>query len=145
MGAEAELLLLAAARAQNVRTVVLPALAAGHIVLCDRFTDSTLAYQGQGRGLPLDILERINAFATGGLVPRRTLLLDLPPAEGLSRQAQEKQNRLDLETMDFHERVRAGYLEIARREPSRFVVIDASRSVAAVALDIQTAVCSLLP
>jgi dTMP kinase len=144
IGAEAELLLFAAARAQNVRSVVRPALEAGHVVLCDRYTDSTLAYQGYGRGLPADLLARVNAFATGGLVPDRTILLDLPPAEGLARQRAEEQNRLDRERMPFHERVREGFLAVAREEPERLLVIDAARPVEAVATDVQRAVFALL-
>jgi dTMP kinase len=90
---EAELLLFAAARAQNVEAVVRPALGAGYVVLCDRFTDSTVAYQGYGRGLPLDLIARLNAFATRGLMPHKTFLLDLPPATGLSRQRASEQDR----------------------------------------------------
>jgi dTMP kinase len=144
VGAEAELLLFAAARAQNVAQVVRPALSAGHIVLCDRFTDSTLAYQGYGRGLPEDLIRRINAFATGGLVPNRTFLLDLPPAEGLARQPQEKKDRLDREALAFHERVRAGFLALAAAEPERIIVLDASRPADEIAAELRAAVFSLL-
>lgn len=124
----AELLLFAAARAQNVKCVVRPALEAGHVVLCDRFTDSTLAYQGYGRGLPMDSLRAVNSVATEGLVPRKTFLLDLPPSVGLARQSPDAQDRLDRETLDFHERVRAGFLAVAADEPARFVVLDAESS-----------------
>ncbi|MBC8103998.1 MAG: dTMP kinase [Cytophagales bacterium] len=124
---EAELLLFAAARAQNVQTVIRPALAAGEIVLCDRFTDSTIAYQGWGRGLPLEMIARLNSFATGGLSPDKTFLLDLPPEQGLARQQASEQDRLDRETLAFHERVRAGFLASAASEPDRFVVLDATR------------------
>lgn len=144
VGAEAELLLFAAARAQNVAQVVRPALDAGHIVLCDRFTDSTLAYQGYGRGLPEDLIRRINAFATGGLVPIRTFLLDLSPVNGLARQPQEKKDRLDREALAFHERVRIGFLELAAAEPERITVIDASRSADEIAAELRAAVFSLL-
>lgn len=130
---EAELLLFGAARAQNVRSVVRAALAAGQVVLCDRFTDSTLAYQGHGRGLPLDLIRRVNAFAAGGLVPDRTFLLDLPPAEGLARQAEAQQNRLDRESLVFHERVRRGFLEAAAAEPGRIVRLDATQTADALA------------
>ena len=130
---EAELFLFAAARAQNVEVVVRPALDARHIVLCDRFIDSTIAYQGHGRGLPLDLIARLNAFATRGLIPHRTFLLDLPPAAGLSRQRRSEQDRLDLEALDFHERVRDGFLQTAQAEPERFVVLDALRPVSEIA------------
>ena len=144
VGPQAELLLFGAARAQNVQTVVRPALAAGHAVLCDRFTDSTLAYQGAGRGLPLPLIAEVNAFATGGLVPDRTFLLDLPPAVGLARQDPDAQNRLDREQLDFHERVRAGFLRIAAREPNRIRVLDAARPADAVFADLLAAVLLLL-
>lgn len=142
---EAELLLFAAARAQNVQSVVRPALQTEHIVLCDRFTDSTLAYQGYGRGISLDLIARINTFATGGLVPDRTFLLDLPPATALARQDEAEQNRLDRETLRFHERVREGFLAIAHAEPDRILVLDASLPVATVATELQAAVFALLP
>lgn len=144
MSAEAELLLFAAARAQNVQSVVRPALDSGHIVLCDRFTDSTLAYQGYARGLPLDIIRPLNAFATGGLVPDRTFLLDLPPDVGLSRQSREKQDRLDRESIAFHERVRDGFLAVAAAEPERFIVIDATRPAAEVARELLASVLAVL-
>jgi dTMP kinase len=116
-----------AARADLVSTVLRPALAAGRVVLCDRYDDSTLAYQGGGRGLDLEWLRRMNAFATGGLKPDLTLLFDLSPEQGLSRRrGQGGANRLDLETEAFHTRVRAAFLELASREPGRFVVIDAT-------------------
>lgn len=144
VGPQAELLLFAAARAQNVQTVVLPALEAGQIVLCDRFTDSTLAYQGAGRGLDAVFIREVNRFATGGLVPDRTFLLDLPPADGLARQMREEQNRLDREALTFHERVRATFLQIATSEPERVVVVNASRSMNLVAAELQTSVFALL-
>lgn len=144
VGAEAELLLFAAARAQNVASVVRPALAAGHVVLCDRFTDSTLAYQGGGRGLPGDVIATLNVFATGGLVPDQTFLLDLPPALGLARQRATEQDRLDRENLAFHERVRAAFLATAAREPGRVVVLDATRAPDAVFADLLAAVRVLL-
>lgn len=144
LSAEAELLLFAAARAQNVRTVIRPALEAGHVVLCDRFTDSTLAYQGYGRGLSLETIRTVNAFATGGLFPDHTFLLDLPPALGLARRPDAERNRLDREDLAFHERVRAGFLAVAREEPERVTVLDASRAADAVASDLLTRVRALL-
>ncbi len=146
VGAEAELLLFAAARAQNVRAVVRPALALGHVVLCDRFTDSTLAYQGAGRGLPLDTLRAVNDFATGGLVPDKTFLLDLPVRDGLARRASETgtENRMDRESVAFHERVRDGFLRVAADEPDRVVIVDASRAPEVIAADLLRAVLVLL-
>lgn len=144
VGPEAELLLFAAARAQNVQSVVRPALAAGQIVLCDRFTDSTLAYQGYGRGLPLDLIRRVNDFATGGLAPQKTFLLDLPPADGLARQNAARQDRLDRESLDFHERVRAGFLAVAGQEPERIVIVDAFRPAAEVSDELLVQVLALL-
>jgi dTMP kinase len=142
---EAELLLFAAARAQNVEAVVMPAIEAGHIVLCDRFIDSTVAYQGYGRGLPLDLIARLNAFATRGLIPHRTFLLDLSPSMGLARQRASEQDRLDRETLDFHERVRAGFLETAKAEPGRIIVLDAARPAQDIAGMLWEIVEPLLP
>lgn len=124
-----EALLFMAARAQQTAEVIQPALAAGTIVLCDRYTDSTLAYQGYGRGLPLATLEALNAFATGGLTPDLTILLDLPVAAGLARKHGDEWNRLEGEEVAFHERVRAGYHELARSAPHRYLVLDAQVSV----------------
>jgi dTMP kinase len=125
----AELLLYAADRAQHVEEVVRPALAQGSVVLCDRYVDSTLAYQGYGRGLDMDLIGRLNALATGGLVPDLTLLLDLPVEQGLARVAASRQvDRLETEAIAFHHRLRDGYLALARREPARFVVIDATQA-----------------
>jgi len=126
--AESEALLMEAARADVVYRVIRPALEAGRVVLCDRYDDSTLAYQGGGRGLDREWLAGMNRFATGGLIPDLTLLFDVPPREGLSRRrGGGGANRLDLESAAFHERVRVAYLELARAEPGRIVVIDASR------------------
>ncbi|MFI5370191.1 MAG: dTMP kinase [Candidatus Eisenbacteria bacterium] len=127
-GALSEAFLLLASRADLVDRVIRPALLAGRVVLCDRYTDSTLAYQGGGRGLDTVMLASWNRAATGDLVPDLTLLFDLDPALGLERRARAAAatNRLDREALDFHTRVRARYLELAAREPGRFVVIDAS-------------------
>ena len=133
--AETELLLFAAARAQHVRYVIAPALAAGTIVLCDRFADSTEAYQGAGRSQNADFLQRLNEFAMGACRPDLTLLFDLPPEVGLARAADRAKNivnhndRLEAEKIDFHQRVRACYLNIACREPARVKVLDATLSV----------------
>jgi dTMP kinase len=123
-----EILLYSAARAQHVSQAIRPHLAAGGTVLCDRYADSTLAYQGYGHGLDLAALRAITAFATGGLQPDLTLLFDLEAAAGLSRrqQAGVEWNRLDDYALAFHQRVRHGYLELARAEPERWVVLDAT-------------------
>lgn len=147
---EAEILLFSASRAQLVGQVIRPALARGTIVLCDRFADSTLAYQGYGRGLDLEELRRITAFATGGLVPDLTIYLDLDVAEGLRRkrygqgQDQEAWNRLDRQALEFHQRVRRGYLTLAAAEPERWFVLDASQSVEVIAQAIRERVERLL-
>ncbi|MFN8586939.1 MAG: dTMP kinase [Candidatus Eisenbacteria bacterium] len=124
----AEALLMEASRAQLVATVLKPALDAGRICLCDRYADSTLAYQGAGRGLDRSMLAAWNDAATLGLKPDLTLLFDVEPALGLRRRsdAPGATNRLDREPLDFHERVRACYLELARSEPTRWVTFDAS-------------------
>jgi len=120
-----ELLLFNAARAQLVSEVIMPALKNGKIVVCDRYTDSTLAYQGYGRGLKLETVRDINESATGGLIPNLTLLLDIPVSDGLARKRSISSDRFEREELAFHERVRQGYLKIARKENSRFLVIDA--------------------
>ncbi|MBP7402643.1 MAG: dTMP kinase [Clostridia bacterium] len=126
-----ELLLFASARAQNTRDVIRPALEAGRIVLCDRYTDSTVAYQGHGRGLDIGTIRRVNEIATGGLTPHRTFLFDLPAemATGRLRSRNGEPDRMDANSADFKRRVRDGYLEIARQEPERFVVIDARGTI----------------
>ena len=115
MAPEAEILLFSAARAQIVQQVMRPRLADGWIVICDRFADSTLAYQGYGHGLPLDELRQITRFATGGLTPDLTIYLDMDVETGLRRKAQTpaEWNRMEAQGLDFHRRVRAGYLALA--------------------------------
>jgi dTMP kinase len=142
MDATAEILLYSADRAQHVAQRVRPALAAGKIVVSDRYYDSTLAYQGYGRGLDLEMLRIITAFATGDLKPDLTLYLDIAPEEGLERRRTNggEWNRLDAETLDFHRRVRAGYMALIDREPERWVVIDAARSVEEVQEEIRVQV-----
>lgn len=124
---ESELLLFAAARAQLVREVILPALSAGTWVLCDRFLDSTLAYQGYGRRSDLDMINGINSLAVDGCRPDMTILLDLPADVALVRLSRrtDKSDRLDAESSAFMNRVRNGYLAIAAGEPQRFAVVDA--------------------
>ena len=142
MSPQAEILLYSASRAQLVAEVIRPALAAGKIVLCDRYFDSTFAYQGYGRSLPLDALRAITNFAVQDLIPDLTLYLDVSPEVGLQRRERSggELNRLDREALAFHERVRAGYLELAAAEPSRWRIIDAQRSPD----DVQRALCALL-
>jgi dTMP kinase len=133
-------LLFNAARRQLVGEVVRPALAAGRTVLCARFADSTLAYQGYGAGVPIDRLRAIEAAATDGLAPDLTILLDLPVEDGLARKAPGDVTRFEAEfDLAFHRRVRDGFLALARAEPGRFAVVDATRSSAAVARDVAAA------
>lgn len=124
--AEAELLVFAAARAQLVREVIRPALGRGALVLCDRFADSTVAYQQYGRGLDAAAVEAVNAATTGGLKPDLTLLLDISPETTLSR-SDAGANYMERQDPEFHRRVRDGYLALARLEPKRWLVLDASR------------------
>jgi dTMP kinase len=133
MQPRAEILLYSAARAQLVEEKVRPHLAAGGVVLCDRYADSTLAYQGYGHGLDLGALRQITDFATGGLKPDLTLLFDLDAETGLRRRQSGggEWNRLDDYALAFHQRVRAGYLELAQAEPQRWVRLDAGQDVAA--------------
>ncbi|MBS1709925.1 MAG: dTMP kinase [Armatimonadetes bacterium] len=127
----AEVFLFLADRANHVATLVRPALERGAWVICDRHADSTVVYQGYARGLDIGELRRLNRLATGGLVPDKTLLLDLPVEIGLARV--QDANRLDAESVDFHQRVRDGFLTEATLEPSRWVVIDADQTADAVA------------
>lgn len=122
-----EALVVFASRRQHILEVIQPALEAGKHVLCDRFTDSTLVYQGCGRGVPRETIAQLDRLATGGLVPDRTLLFDLPVEVAQERRNQESRDRLDSQTPEFYERVRQGYLELVEREPQRFRVIDATQ------------------
>lgn len=121
-----ELMLYFAGRAANVDLVVRPALKRGAVVVCDRYSDATMAYQGYGRGLPLEEIRSSNHLATGGLVPDLTVLMDLDPEEGFRRMniSGRKLDRIEKENLDFHRRVREGYLELASLEPERFMVVD---------------------
>jgi dTMP kinase len=123
-----EILLFQASRAQLVEQVILPHLEAGGVVLCDRYADSTMAYQGYGHRIDLDQLKSLIKFATGGLIPDLTILLDIEVEEGLRRKSQGGEwNRLDAYDLDFHHRVREGYLQMVREEPERWVVVDAGQ------------------
>jgi dTMP kinase len=138
----AELLLFEASRNQLVEKVIRPALTEGTWVICDRFMDSTTAYQGYGRGLPVDEVKTIHHFTVNGVTPDLTLLLDLEVETGFERIAQrflelgESADRFEQEERSFHERVRAGYLKLASEEPERFRIVDASQNPEAVSVDI---------
>lgn len=152
VAAEAELFLYLADRAQHVSQVIRPALARGDLVLSDRYADSTIVYQGYGRGLAVDELHALNEMAVGGLWPDLTLLFDLDPETGLGRaRARNLDNgtavtegRFEAEALDFHRRIRAGYLEWAARHPGRFCIVDAMGSPEAVFAQVHEAVASLL-
>jgi dTMP kinase len=147
----ADALLFNAARRQLVSEVIRPALAAGSAVVCDRFADSTLAYQGFGAGVPLAALRHLADLATGGLRPTRTILFDLRADDGLARRVRgpaAAMTRFELAAahdLAFHQRVRDGYLQLAREEPARWRVVDASRDSENVARDVLEAVRDLLP
>ena len=148
MQPQTEILLFSAARAQHVHQVIRPHLARGGVVLCDRYADSTLAYQGYGRNLDLEQLRLITEFTTGGLQPDLTICLDVPVEVGLRRKQSDQDgewNRLDQETASFHERVRAGYLTLARQQSARWRVIDATAPVASVQTAIRSQVATRVP
>jgi len=122
-----ELLLFNASRAQLVTQVIQPSLESGKIVICDRYADSTTAYQSYGRGLDLEMVKAVNNAATQELNPHLTILLDMPVDEGLARKKGKKQDRFEQEDLAFHQRVREGYIKLAANEPQRWLVIDASQ------------------
>lgn len=129
---QAELFLFAASRVQLVAELVRPALQEGKVVICDRFTYSTIVYQGYGRGLDLATVSVVNTMATGNLNPDLTILLDMPSEQGLERRRRSK-DRFELEDLSFHHRVREGYLKMATAEPDRWLLIDASLAKAKIA------------
>lgn len=143
----AELLLYVADRVQHLETVICPALAAGKVVVCDRYFDATLVYQGYARGLDREMILRLHRLACNGLMPDLTLLLDLDPRTGLERawkrihadEAHAQESRFETETLAFHQRVRGGYLDLARRDPQRFAIIDADVDQEAVGEQIENA------
>ncbi len=148
MNARAETLLFNAARAQIVAEVIRPALAAGNIVLCDRFADSTLAYQGYGHQQDIAELERLIAYATGGLRPDLTIYLDIPPEDGIRRnrgRADGDWNRLDAQELSFYQRVEHGYRQLIAQQPHRWTVINASRARQQVHHDVVQALQQKLP
>ncbi|HEX9156459.1 MAG TPA: dTMP kinase [Syntrophales bacterium] len=149
---EAEVFLFAAARAQHTDAVIRPALETGQVILCDRFSDATIAYQAYGRGLPLEAVREICRFASRGLSPRLTLLFDLPVEKGLERafrriagrEEASREDRFEREHLDFHRRIREGYLTIAREEPGRVKIVDASLDIESTRLEVRSILSSFL-
>jgi dTMP kinase len=143
MADRTEILLYAASRAQLVEQVIRPALAAGQIVVADRYADSTLAYQGYGRGLDLAMVRQLVTIATGGLRPDLTIYLDIDPETGLRRRRRDgdaEWNRLDAAALDFHRRVREGYRQLIREEPGRWFEVDGGEAVDVIQRAIRQAV-----
>lgn len=142
---ETESSLVLAARSQHVASLLLPALSQGAVVLCDRFSDSTLAYQGYGRGLDIPMLRKFNHFVTKGLTPDMTFVFDLPVQQGLTRRRRDNnQNRMDKEALAFHARVRKGFLQLAEKHPRRMTIINARRSEEAIAKQMRALVEPIL-
>ncbi len=141
----AELLLFNTSRAQLVTEIIRPNLERGKVVICDRYADSTMAYQGYGRRLDLAVVAAVNGVGTMGLIPDLTVLLDMPVEEGLARKRGKMQDRFEGEAITFHQRVRKGYLKLAAAEPERWLVIDAEKSKEDIAEEIWQRVSKLLP
>jgi dTMP kinase len=149
---EAEVFLFAAARAQHTDRLILPALEKGQVILCDRFSDATIAYQAYGRGLPLEAVREVCRLASRGLSPRLTLLFDLPVEKGLERafrriagrEEASREDRFEREHLDFHRRIREGYLAIARQEPDRVKIIDASLDIETTRREVRAILSSFL-
>lgn len=150
MDPRTELLLYLASRSQIVQELLLPALKGGKVVIVDRYSDSTLAYQGYGRGLRMEKILPINSFASRDLIPDLTIVLDLDPESGFERKGRgtgtgRQGDRLEMETLAFHRKIREGFLDIARNEPDRVVVIDSSRGIREIQDDIRDALSEKLP
>jgi len=141
----AELLLFNTSRAQLVTEIIRPNLESGKVVICDRYADSTTAYQGYGRGLDLPMVVAVNEVGTRGLMPDLTVLLDMPVKEGLARKRGERRDRFEGEAIAFHQRVREGYLKLAAAEPERWLVVDATESKEKIAGIIWQRVSQMLP
>jgi dTMP kinase len=149
---KAELLLFAADRAQHIEEVILPAMSEGKVVLCDRFSDATIAYQGFGRGVDVDFIRKVNSFSSQSLKPDLTLLFDIPVAAGLKRITDRisptgktsLEDRFEREKAEFHQRIREGYLSLLRDEPDRIRLIDGSRKVDEVAKEVCHFVANLI-
>ena len=144
---ETELFLFAASRAQHVRETILPAISIGNVVIASRFIDATTAYQGYGRGLPIDSIRDVNELATGGLKPDLTIILDIDSEKGIHRARGVDEetpsgevDRIEAESIAFHKRVRNGYLEIVKNEPERCVLIDSDRPISEVSGDIMNCI-----
>jgi len=140
----AEVLLFVAARHQHVTEKIGPWLRRGRVVLCDRYTDATVAYQGYGRGVDLDVIHELNVRATGGVLPDLTLVFDVDPRDSFRRIARRRLDRFERESLAFHRRVRRGYLEIGRGDPKRVRIIRAGREADAVAADVESVVEAFL-
>jgi dTMP kinase len=123
----AELLLYQADRSQHVAEVIVPSLEAGKLVICDRYVDSTIAYQGYGRGIDFAIIDQLSEIATNGLMPELTILFDIESSDGLARLHPGGHDRLEREALEFHIKVRMGYLQLAKKEPERWKILDASK------------------
>jgi dTMP kinase len=130
-------LLYQADRAQHVAEVIMPALLEGKLVICDRYTDSTIAYQGFGRDIDLELIKSLNAMSTQGLKPELTILFDLESEKGLGRLHPGGHDRLEREAIEFHHKVRQGYLTVAKQESERFEIIDATKALSAVQEDLR--------
>ncbi len=141
-----EALLYAASRRQHLEEIIKPALKDGYLVICDRYVDSSLAYQGYARGLGIDEVYKINYYATGGLLPDLTIFIDVNPEEGLARIVKNNRNkdRLDLEAINFHHKVREGYLELVKRFPERIIRIDGNRNIEEVYQDVKKVIFEIL-
>jgi dTMP kinase len=140
----AELLLYEADRAQNVSEIIIPGLAEGKLVFCDRYTDSTLAYQGYGRGIDLALIHKMNEVATQGLSPVRTILFDIESSAGLARLHPSGHDRLEREALEFHQKVRNGYLELAKQDPQRWRQLDAAMPMHLVQVELRRFVMEVL-
>lgn len=148
----AELMLYAAARAQHVSEVIIPALSAGNVVLCDRFCDATTAYQSFGRGIDRDVIDTLNGHACQGVSPDLTVLFDLDPAIGLDRARRRieassgpREERFELEALAFHQRVRAGYLQLAAENPDRFLIMDGSAGIDTIFSELTAQISARIP
>jgi dTMP kinase len=144
MSALTELFLISASRAQHINDVISPALKSNQIVICDRFTGSTVAYQGYGRGLDFQVVQNINMVATGGVEPNLNILLDLPVEKGLGRKHSHGNDRFEAEDIAFHQAVRDGFLEITKQNSRKWIVIDARLSRDEISEIVWNKVCTLL-